>query len=86
MKTLKKSLFTIGLAFSMILGVAFSFAPQDSVAQSSISVGVQKISQGGGDKIPCWSAGGGLTMKYVNCGPCTLGRGKPSGGKGFCTN
>ena len=85
MKTLKKNLFTIGLAFSMVLGVAFSFAPQDSAAQNSISVGVQKISQGG-DKITCWSAGGGWFEGFVECSTCTRTSGKPSGGKGLCTN
>ena len=47
MKTLKKSLFTIGLAFSMVLGVAFSFAPEDSAAQSSVLSGSQSISEEG---------------------------------------
>ncbi|WKD85062.1 hypothetical protein KCTC32516_00400 [Polaribacter huanghezhanensis] len=32
MKNLKKNLFTIGLAFSMMLGVGFSFVPQNARA------------------------------------------------------
>ena len=33
MKKVKKNLFSIGLAFSMILGVAFSFVPQEVEAR-----------------------------------------------------
>ena len=78
MKNLKKNLFGIGLAFSVMLGAAFSMAPEVASAN---------IIDEEGDKITCWSSGSiNPLFRYVACGPCISKTGSPSGGKGKCTS
>ena len=80
MKNLKKNLFGMGLAFSVMLGAAFSVAPEVATAN---------IIDEGGDKITCWSAGTSPLIsfrRYVECASCTSVKGRGTGGKGECTN
>ena len=73
---MKKKIFGIAFVFSMILGIAFSFVPQEASAV-----------EGGGNKIPCWSSGTYTGVDtYVSCSTCTDKDGyKATGGAGKCT-
>lgn len=61
MKSSKKSFLLIGLALSMILGIAFSFVPKKANADIF-----------GGRKVTCWSAGHHTGCDtYITCSNCT---------------
>lgn len=81
MKKVKKNLFTLGLAFSMALGLVFSFTTERADAFQLSEIGF------GEDKIPCWSAGNAayIHLRYVECAACVSIQGKPTGGRTKCT-
>jgi len=79
MKNLKKNFFSIGLAFSMILGIAFSFVPQEANARNAeLSQGARKCyTKSDNDtskssyfcngNSPCqWAAGDGSKWRKCN--------------------
>jgi hypothetical protein len=74
MKKIKKNLFGIGLALAMIMGIGFSFVPQDVNAEAIF----------GGGKIPCWSSYDTGSGGFVFCATCADHDGTPTGGSGKC--
>lgn len=80
MKNIKKNLFSLGLTFSMILGLIFSFNSEEAQAFQAAEIGDTKIT--------CWSYGTAPLIsfrKYVDCATCTRVKGKPLGGQGQCS-
>lgn len=72
MKKIKKNPFAVGLVLSVILGVAFSFVPQEASARM------------GRGRIPCNSNAESSTGFYVDCSGCVRVNGTAIGGQGKC--
>lgn len=81
MKRIKKNLFSVGLAFSMILGLMLSVSVEKANAYQVLT-GDEVLN----DTYSCFTAGIShyFTYRYVDCSNCAVVTGKPVGPKKSC--